>query len=79
MRFGNTKGEIRVKKGNFLGDLGGFGDGLGITTPHTHIGAGTDVLSVYFLAFARFRFGRVCVCVWGPKNRPSPCLKMAVF
>ena len=26
MRFGNTKGEIRVKKGDFRGDLGQFGN-----------------------------------------------------
>ena len=29
MRFGSTKGEIRVKKGDFRGDLGGF-EGFGL-------------------------------------------------
>ena len=34
VRFGKTKGEIQVKKrGNFRGDLGGFGPCLGISPP----------------------------------------------
>ena len=33
VRFGRTKGEIRVEKGDFRGDLGGFGPGLGISHP----------------------------------------------
>ena len=37
MRFGKTKGEIRVEKGDFRGDffvVEGFGPCLGISQPH---------------------------------------------
>ena len=33
VRFGKTKGDLRVKKGDFRGDFGGFWAGLGISHP----------------------------------------------
>ena len=36
-RFGRTKSEIRVEKGDFRDDFGGFGPCLGISHPPTHI------------------------------------------
>ena len=39
VRFGKTKGEIWVKKGDFWGGLEGFGPCLGISHPtHPHLG-----------------------------------------
>ena len=39
VRFGKTKGEIRVEKGNFRGDFEGVGPCLGISHPtHPHLG-----------------------------------------
>ena len=37
VRFGNTDGEIRVKKGDFWGDLGVFGSVWESESPPTHI------------------------------------------
>ena len=37
VRFGSTKGEIRVKKGDFRGDLGGLDLVWESATPPTHI------------------------------------------
>ena len=42
--------EIRVKKGDFRGDLGGFGPGLGISHPtHPYLGKISKKNRFYFL------------------------------
>ena len=38
VKFGKTKGEIRVEKGNFRGDLGGFGGVWTLFGNHPHLG-----------------------------------------
>ena len=62
VRFGNTKGEIWVKRGNFRDDLGGFESGLEISHPtQPYLGKISKKIRFYFWGLRSFVMFYSCV------------------